>query len=360
MKYSDINDFKSMMAEATRLGDELTALEKRNRKRKAKGRKPLPDPQDTKDALVLRTRHKTGYAATVGSEDALKLYEMRKEQMEAEPEDDMEDDLLDERDESPAIASGPLPSMPSAMEAVMQAEAVRRVEDMKSGRIDHEGNWSKEGQTLEGGDATNIRSDVPAPSPSQVAWDTLAEPDAAVEEMAAPMAPPPEETAPKSAIPDWAKSMRDDLYRRLKISFEGIERTLSDMQGRISEIVVASTPRQEEPPANDEYAEFRELLGQRSPVVFDVGGTQMTFDAICVFPAPPCITVVSKIGSAKITPKPGAQLHLTYDMDGTHYENDPVTFLGTRFDLPMFGLSFVGFIRDSEASLIDAAAGLSE
>ena len=77
-----------------------------------------------------------------------------------------------------------------------------------------------------------------------------------------------------------------------------------------------------------------------------------------MFHAPPCITVVSKIGSAKITPKPGAQLLLSYMMDGESYVNDPVTFLGTRFDLPMFGLSFVGFIRDREAGLIDAAAGV--
>ena len=47
-------------------------------------------------------------------------------------------------------------------------------------------------------------------------------------------------------------------------------------------------------------------------------------------------------------------------MDGNRYADDPVTYLGTRFDLPMFGLSFVGFIRDSEANLIDADAGVSE
>ena len=86
----------------------------------------------------------------------------------------------------------------------------------------------------------------------------------------------------------------------------------------------------------------------------------MTFDAITVFYARPCITLVSKIGSAKITPKPGARLLLTYEMDGRRYENDPVVFLGTRFDLPMFGLSFVGFIRESDADMLDAAAGVQE
>jgi hypothetical protein len=40
-------------------------------------------------------------------------------------------------------------------------------------------------------------------------------------------------------------------------------------------------------------------------------------------------------------------------MDGKRYVDDPVTFLGTRFDLPMFGLSFVGFIRDIESDMMD-------
>ena len=106
-------------------------------------------------------------------------------------------------------------------------------------------------------------------------------------------------------------------------------------------------------------SEFEDLLTRKTPVVFDVGGTQMTFDAITVFYAKPCITIVSKIGSAKITPKPGARLFLSYEMDGQKFTNDPVTFLGTRFDLPMFGLSFVGFIRDNDADLIDAAAGVN-
>jgi hypothetical protein len=82
----------------------------------------------------------------------------------------------------------------------------------------------------------------------------------------------------------------------------------------------------------------------------------MSFDAVCVFHAPPCLTVVSRIDSAKITPKPGSQLRLSYAIDGRRVENDPVVFLGTRFDLPMFGLSFVGFIREAESDMMDADA----
>ena len=63
---------------------------------------------------------------------------------------------------------------------------------------------------------------------------------------------------------------------------------------------------------------------------------------------------MSKIDSAHIMPKPGARLSISYEMDGVAYKDDPVTFLGTRFDLPMFNLSFVGFIRDRESDMMDA------
>ena len=222
---------------------------------------------------------------------------------------------------------------------------------MKNGRVDHEGNWSPEGSKIESGDKTVI-SDKPV---SGNVWGDpeQAEPSVDARDKAKPSSP---NKNAKNVDAGALEEFKDDLFRRLGVSFDAIERTLSDLQGRVSEIVTASAPK-EIPDGVDEDG-FKDLLSQKSPVVFDVGGTKMTFDAITVFHAPPCITVVSKIGSAKITPKPGAQLLLSYMMDGESYVNDPVTFLGTRFDLPMFGLSFVGFIRDSEADLIDAAAGI--
>lgn len=349
---SSDNSMEKMMAEAERLGKEQTELEERNRKRRAKGRKPLPDAQERKDMDVGRRRYRTGDATTVDAADAMKLFEMRKAEMMAGGDDDIDDDE-DTPETPPVPPKKSTKKLAEAVEtlmggseddAVKAAEAARRVQDMKNGRVDHQGNWSPEGQKVEGGDKTVIMDKAELGK----VWGG--------QESA------PEEAAPSSPTPsvqmDSLEAFKKDLFHRLGVSFDAIERTLSDLQGRVSEIVTASTPKNI--PEGVNQTEFEELLSRKTPVVFDVGGTQMTFDAICVFSAPPCITVVSKIGSAKITPKPGAQLFLSYDMDGKRYENDPVTYLGTRFDLPMFGLSFVGFIRDREADMIDAAAGIDQ
>ena len=342
---------EKLMAEAERLGKEQEALEERNRKRRAKGRQPLPDAQERQDMDVHRRRYRTGDPTTVDAADALKLFELRKAEM-ASPEDSGQDVEEDDEQETPA-APPPLRKPAKANKsgeedeekARRAAESARRVQDLKNGRIDHEGNWSDKGQTLEGGDGTVVvdKSEVGR------IWGDEGQSEA----------DKPQDAAEKQEEAVELKgTFLKDLYRRLGTSFEAIERTLSDLQGRVAEIVTATTPNA---PAPEEGAdEFKAMLSKKTPVVFDVGGTQMTFDAITVFHAPPCITVVSKIGSAKITPKPGAQLLLTYEMDGQRYVQDPVTFLGTRFDLPMFGLSFVGFIRDREADMIDTAAGISE
>jgi hypothetical protein len=239
----------------------------------------------------------------------------------------------------------------STERAIREAEAARRVQDMKNGRIDHRGNWSEGGQKLEGGDDTSL-PESPASAPAQ-------EPPV---DLAAffPSKPQGKEPAKSKGKPSVVSSealeeFRQDLYNRLRVSFEALEGTLSDLQGRVAEIVAASVPPP--PPELDEEDtggdEFKALLERKTPVVFEVAGTRMAFDAITVFHAPPCITVVSRMGSAQIMPKAGAQLSLTYEMDGQRYDHDPVTFLGTRFDLPMFGLSFVGFIRDLESDMID-------
>lgn len=372
MTTSDLNDEKSMIAEAEAKGKELEELEARNRRRRAKGRKPLPDPQEREDQKVWRKKYRTGDSTTVSGADAIKLFEMRKAQMD--PDDDLDDDGLPEEPARPAPRSGSGSSVKQTSrsgtqkqtqeedeateKAIREAEAARRVQDLKNGRIDHEGNWSDEGQKLEGGDSTKLVDT----SEVSKAWGLEAEPA---------KDPAPAKEKPQEAVQEPEtreelvshsfESFKNDLYKRLGTSFQAIERTLSDLQGRVSEIVTASAKNAAPPPEEkDAESEFEELLSRKTPVVFDVGGTQMTFDAITVFYARPCITLVSKIGSAKITPKPGARLLLTYEMDGRRYENDPVVFLGTRFDLPMFGLSFVGFIRESDADMLDAAAGVQE
>ena len=348
---SSDNSMEKMMAEAERLGKEQTELEERNRKRRAKGRKPLPDAQERKDMDVGRRRYRTGDATTVDAADAMKLFEMRKAEMLAGQDDDDDEDTPEVPPAPPRKSARKAPVQPDKDEdrAIREAEAARRVQDMKNGRVDHEGNWSPGGSKVEGGDGTVI---VDKAVLGKV-WGGASE-EAPAE---SPAAGEVKEVKEAETLKDGSlEEFKKDLFKRLGVSFDAIERTLSDLQGRVSEIVTASTPK--EAPEGVDGDEFQNLLSQKTEVVFDVGGTQMTFDAICVFSAPPCITVVSKIGSAKITPKPGAQLLLSYSMDGKRYENDPVTYLGTRFDLPMFGLSFVGFIRDSEADLIDAAAGI--
>ena len=357
------NSLESLMEEAERLGKEQKAVDERNRKRRAKGRPPLPDIQELKDQEISRRKYRTGDRTTVDSVDALKLFEIRKAQMadgSSDPED-IDDEMQLLKGAQIGATVSPPPPIPDAQteSAIRAAEAARRVQDLKNGRIDHAGNWSETGQQLEGGDATKLAA-APAPSDSQE-HPVAAEPTVGAAWQPAEESPEKKGKKGKTKVPAEFSTFVTDLYNRLRISFEAIETSLSDLQGRVSEIVTATTPAASASALPDGGADaFAALLEKKTPVVFNVGGTQMTFDAICVFHEKPCITVVSKIGSAKITPKPGAQLNLTYEVDGQTYVNDPVTYLGTRFDLPMFGLSFVGFIRDAEAGQMDVDAGVAE
>lgn len=338
------NDMQSMMAEAERLGREQTELDERNRKRRAKGRKPIPDLQDKLDGDVLKRRYRTGDATTVAAADAVKLFEMRKAAMNAGSYD-YDDDEDDETQPAQKPEKKANPVKNEDEKAVREAAAARRVQDMKNGRIDHESNWSPGGQQLEGGDKTELPSVAPPREDNSQASETDEQPI----------------NAPYARL-DWLEEFKKDLYNRLKISFEGIENTLSDLQGRVSEIVTASARASEDKDEDGEPSgdEFREMLSKSTTVTFDVNGTKMTFEAVCVFHASPCITVVSKLGSATITPMPGTTLNMTYNMDGIHYENDPVVFLGTRFELPMFGLSFVGFVRSQEADIMNAGEAIGK
>ena len=365
------NSLENLMEEAERLGKEQKEVDERNRKRRAKGRPPLPDIQEMKDLEISRRKYRTGDRTTVDAVDALKLFEIRKAQMadgSSDPEDiDEEAQLLKGAQIVSNVSPTPFISDAQTDSAILAAELARRIQDLKNGRIDHAGNWSDTGQQLDGGDATRLAEKPHAPEAppdeqsAEKTWrkDSPDKPDSP--EVPAKNGGKGKKSKSTVASPEAFDAFVKDLYTRLGTSFEALERTLSDLQGRVAEIVTATTPASHTADAlPDGGADaFAELLEQKTPVVFNVGGTQMTFDAICVFHEKPCITVVSKIGSAKITPKPGAQLRLTYEADGMTYVNDPVTYLGTRFDLPMFGLSFVGFIRDEEAGKIDDEAGLS-
>jgi hypothetical protein len=235
---------------------------------------------------------------------------------------------------------------------------------MKHGRIDHEGNWSESGQKLEGGDPTYLPSRVEGVGDdASKAWATASNshPSAPAKGTFGEVPEPPPGADPRAFADGYLlEKFRLDLYERMRVSFDALERSLSDLQGRVSEIVTATTPpvpgpgpSEEEIQKEGKYARFEELLSRKTPVTFEVAGTRMTFDAICVFKSPPCLTVVSKIGSATISPQPGAKIKLSYDLDGVRMEDDLVTYLGTRFDLPMFGLSFVGFIRDAECGDVE-------
>ena len=165
-------DFDEMYALATKRGKALEELEKKNAQRRKKGLKPLLDDQAKADLAVSRRRYKTNDHTTVDGAEALKLFQLRKEQMENEPEVPGEEDeeveqpnakapksVNAEQKSPPGKAKETFERQdndPEVEKAIRQAEAVRRVEDMKNGRINHAGVWSDLGNKVEGGDETSI------------------------------------------------------------------------------------------------------------------------------------------------------------------------------------------------------------
>lgn len=341
-------DFDEMYKLATERGKKLQELDKKNAKRRAKGLKPLLDDQAKADLAVSRRRYKTDDATTVDGAEALKLFRMRKEQMAAEPDDIGDEEEVVQPDkpakpEKPASkpqAKKPQTDDDSATErAVREAEAVRRVEDMKHGRINHAGVWSDEGNRTEGGDETKLSDD-----------------QAKKDEPRRESKPAPKAKGKTVSVSrDELEEFKNDLYGRLKISFEELEKSMSDLQGRVSEIVTASTPSHE---AEEETADgkLEALLSGTTPITFNVNGTRMTCNAVKVFYNSPCITILSRIGSATIQPEGGARIRLSYEAGGRKYEDDPVTFVGLRVDLEELGFSLVGFVRDAETDLVDVPA----
>ena len=307
-------DFRDMTAEAERLGKIQEEIDERNQKRAAEGKRPIPDIGESREIESGSRQYRSGFNPVVSFDEAWNRFKSRNRKASKNPAYDFD-----------------------------------KWEKIKDG-----GGSSAKGNDAYAGAVT---SNAAKPSGKSV-WSS----DADGEPFNAPVptkydTPAPAKKAEKSTKIAAAQlaEFKKDVYERMGASFSALEKAISDLAAKVDAIVPA---KEEKPQVGAD--EFDALLAQKTPVVFDVGGTKLTFDAVCVFHASPCITVVSKIGSAKITPKPGASLLLSYDMDGVHYDDDPVTYLGTRFDLPMFGLSFVGFIRDAEAGVIDAEAGVAQ
>lgn len=344
---SAADDFDAMYALATQKGEELKELAKKNDKRKKKGLPKLLDPQEKADLAVRRRRYRTNDATTVDAAEALKLFHMRKEQMEDASDVEEDEEVVQPKSSTDKKVVHKEPqeqvSDDAATErAIREAESVRRVEDAKNGRINHLGVWSGDGNKVEGGDNTNLSPSVPA----------------AEEEAAKPAKPAPKTKGKSASVShDELNAFKNDLYERLKISFEELEKSLSDIQGRVAEIVTASTPAQHEDELTTE-GKFDALLKGTTPITFNVNGTKMTCSAVKVFYNSPCITILSKIGSATIQPEAGARIRLSYEANGHKYEDDPVTFVGLRVDLEELGFSLVGFVRDNETDLVEVPSGV--
>lgn len=351
-------DFDEMYALATKRGKALEALEKKNAQRRKKGLKPLLDDQAKADLAVSRRRYKTNDPTTVDGAEALKLFQLRKEQMENAPEvPGGEDDEVEQTSakvpKSVKADQNALPGKvnktfeqqaddPEAEKAIRQAEAVRRVEDMKNGRINHAGVWSGQGNRVEGGDETSISPEVPPAAP---------EPEK-------PVKKPAKSKGKGKQVSDGAlEEFKNDLYGRLKVSFEELEKSMSDLQGRVAEIVTASTPAKQEEDEGTPDSKLEELLKGTTALTFNVNGTKMTCNAVKVFYNAPCITILSRMGSATIEPEAGARIRLSYEAGGRKFVDDPVTFVGLRVDLEELGMSLVGFVRDNETDLVEVPDG---
>jgi hypothetical protein len=332
-------EFEEMYALATKRGKDLEELEKKNARRRAKGLPILLSDSEKADIAVHRRKHKTMDPTTVTSEEALKLFEMRKSRMADSATEDIEEELPAK---SPAPTSKDNKSSEESNErdrAIREAEAVRRVEDLKNGRINHAGVWSDSGNTLEGGDQTKL------PDASDMHDTEHPEPEKPVSQAFK------RQKTGKNVSRSELEDFKNDLYSRLKVSFEELEKSISDIQGRVSEIVTASTPKTSEDDDNPDSI-LGQILDGRTPITFDVHGTKMSCDAIKVFYSSPCITILSKIGSATIQPEAGARLKLSYEADGRKFVNDPVTFVGLKVDIPELGFSLVGFVRYVETDLV--------
>lgn len=338
-------EFDEMYALATRRGKALEELEKKNARRRAKGLPPLLSDSEKADRAVQRRKYKTNDPTTVTSEEALKLYMMRKEQIRgSSPTEDDEEEVAMPRKQVRKVAEAKQDdAKPDAAveRAIREAAAVRHVEDLKNGRINHSGVWSQQGNALEGGDPTKLPEQPSSPTEKGSGQEGVV------------VSTKRRGPSGKGVSAGELDAFRDDLYGRLKVSFEELEKSVSDLQGRVAEIVTASVQTTDAADNVSPDSALANMLNGRTPITFDVHGTKMTCDAVKVFYNSPCITIMSRIDSATIQPEAGARLRLSYEANGRKYVDDPVTFVGLKVDLPELGFSLVGFVRDQETDLVD-------
>ena len=356
----------SMMKKAQKLGDEREALEKENKKRAKRGLAPLPDPQDLKDQDAS-LRQPISSARTMTADEALRRMSMDEDEEDAAPTPPPPKKKAAKKAAKPKHVeesqSETSPNMSSEEAAVRRAEAARRVDDMKHGRINHINNWQQIGvdMGLEGGsdtvivDHSQIR-DIVAGTPASTSEGEFlpkgmtnsksAADEPAVRTIEIPMGTPVPAGSDVSGV---LAMFFQDLYSKLATSFDGLETTLSDLQGRVSEIVANGTYSKPEEYADEGYEQFKEAMAGKTKVTYDINGTRISFDAVKVYLEPPCLTIVTREDAAAVKPKPGSKLRLSYEFEGLRYDNDLVTFLGTSFAVPELGLRFSGFVRDADA-----------
>ena len=381
---------EGMMEKAKRLGDERDALEKENKKRKKRGLAPLPDPQDLKDQDVA-IRRPISSAKTMTADEALRRMNMDDEDEEPPPPPPPPKKKAKKAPARPKPEGQPQDDVAQegvvrveSNEAVRQAEAARRIDDMKHGRINHINNWQQMGvdMGLEGGSETSIFSHsqireivggasnpsssagnpnakglsdtTSAGSPNAKGLSGVTAPDGPIQKtIEIPMGASHFESP---SVEQMLAAFFQDLYSKLGVSFDGLETTLSDLQGRVSEIVSREAYGKPEDYADDSYEQFKETMSGKTKVTYNINGTRISFDAVKVYLEPPCLTIVTREDAAAVKPKPGSKLRISYEFEGFTYDNDLVTFLGTSFAVPELGLRFSGFVRDADAAMLDAEA----
>jgi len=329
-------DMSDVRVKAQKKAERIQKAMKVNRERKAKG---LPALYDELGYLIKKPRRKASSTRTVTAAIAAAEITNARQTMEErdiselEPPEEVPGPRVDAQD-------------PDTARAIREAEAARMVQDMKNGRIDHSKNWNPEAEySVEGGDRTEMfrRGEV-----KRIASGAEAEPDNGSE---IPRSLP--EMVEGEGVPSYIDRLFRDLYMRLDRSFSSIETSMSDLQGRVSELsaIAARVHREPEegPSMTEDKDKLKSILEKKTMVDYNIGRAKLSVEAICVYHQPPCLTVVTKMDSATVSIIPGTTLTLGFEDNGIRCDDVPVSYLGTEFCAPELGLRFSGFIVDSEA-----------
>ena len=330
-------DLSDVRAKAQKKAERIEKAMKANKERRAKG---LPPLYDELGYLIKKPGRRFSSTKTVTAAIAAAEITNARSSMQ---ERDISDIEPPEEVPAPHMEA---PQDPDTARAIREAEAARMVQDMKNGRIDHSRNWNPEAEySVEGGDKTEMfrRGEVKRITSGDEA------PKEAEEDI--PRSLP--EIEEGESVPKFVERLFRDLYMRLDRSFSSIETSMSDLQGRVSELssIAAKVHQDHEDEAEDrdQNGKLDSILEKKTMVDYNIGRAKMSVEAICVYHQPPCLTVVTKMDSATVSIIPGTTLTLGFEDNGVRCENVPVSYLGTEFCAPELGLRFSGFIVDSEA-----------